>query len=174
MHRLVKVAGCVLVVLLLAVVAMLALGARLPETHMVSASVIVEAPQGKVWSLLEDLGAQPTWRTGLKSIEPLADRDGHRCWMETQRRMRMPLCEEITAAPVTRVVAIADPGMSFGGTWTYTLTALTPEQTSVSITENGTTGPALWRFLGHYVYHEDTAIRQYERDLKVAAEKQKE
>ena len=88
--------------------------------------------------------------------------------------MHLPLCEEVTAAPVTRVVAIADPGLSFGGTWTYTLTALTPDSTSVSITENGTTGPAMWRFLGHYIYHEDTAIRQYERDLKAAAEKEKD
>ena len=171
MRWLVNVVGSVVVLLLLAVLAMLAMGARLPETHTVSASITIEASQGEVWSLLEDLSAQPAWRSGLRSIEPLPDRDGHRCWVENEKRMRLPLCEEITAAPVTRVVAIADPGLAFEGTWTYTLTALTPLTTSVSITENGTTGPALWRFLGHYVYREGTMIRQYERDLKTEAEK---
>ena len=174
MHRLLKLVGSALVLVLLAVLAALAMGARLPETHMVSASVTIAASQGKVWSLLEDLNAQPAWRTGLRSIEPLAERDGHRCWVEYVRRMRLPLCEEVTAAPVTRVVAVADSGVSFSGTWTYTLTALTPETTSVSITENGTTDSALWRFAGHYIYREDTAIRQYERDLKAAAEGKKE
>jgi hypothetical protein len=42
-------------------------------------------------------------------------------------------------------------------------------QVKVTITENGTTGPALWRFVGHYVMGEDSQIKQYLADLKRAA-----
>ena len=41
--------------------------------------------------------------------------------------------------------------------------------TKVTITENGTTGPAMWRFVDHYVMHEDGQIRQYLGDLKRVA-----
>jgi hypothetical protein len=39
----------------------------------------------------------------------------------------------------------------------------------VTITERGTTGPAMWRFVGHYVMGEDGSIKQYLSDLKRAA-----
>ena len=163
-------AGLVLLVVLAAAV-MYGLGSRLPVQHMASAAITIDAPQGKVWSLMEDVGAEPRWRSQMVSVEMLPDENGHRCWAENANGMHVPLCEEVAAAPVTRVVAVADPKLAFGGTWTYTLTALTPETTSVSITENGTTEPAMWRFLGHYILGEDTMIRQYEKDLKAAAEK---
>ena len=73
MHRSLNILGSVVALLALAVLAVLAMGARLPETHTVSASIVIAAPQGKVWSLLEDLGAQPSWRAGLEGIEPLSD-----------------------------------------------------------------------------------------------------
>lgn len=169
MRRLFQTLAVLLAFACAAVVIMVILGSGLPREHVATATAVLSAPQGQVWSMLEDVEAQPHWRTGLRAVEPLPnDADGHRCWTEVQRHMRMPLCEEIVDAPVTRVVAIVDPTLAFGGTWTYNLTALTPGTTELAITERGTVESPLWRFAGHYLSHEDASVRAYEADLQRA------
>jgi hypothetical protein len=167
--RLLKALGIFLLVIVCAVGVMFAMGAMLPREHVASASVAVPVPQTRVWQLIEDVDKQPSWRTGLLSVEPMASQDGHRCWNEIQKHMRMPMCEEVTVAPSTRVVRIADPSLPFGGTWTYELQPIGAGATRLEITENGTTEPALYRFIDHYIYHEDTMIKQYEDDVQKAA-----
>ena len=169
--KILKGVAVVVVLIVAAIGMMLLLGSRLPHEHVSTASVTLAAPQAKVWQLIDDVATQPSWRTGLVSIEPLAQRNDHPCWTEVQKHMRMPLCEDMVAAPSTRIVSIADPTLPFGGSWTYVLTPLDAGSTRLTITENGTTGPALWRFLGHYVFHEDTNILQYEADVQKALAK---
>jgi hypothetical protein len=155
-----------LLLLVVVVVSLAALlGSMLPVAHTVSASVVVNAPQAQVWQRIVDTASQPTWRTGLKSVKMDTPRDGHPCWTEDVG-MKMPLCESLAAAPTTRIVAIADPKLAFGGGWTYELTPVDANSTRVIITENGTVRGALWRFLGHYVMHEDSNIKRYEADLQ--------
>lgn len=171
MHRALKAVAVVFALLVAAALVMFIMGAGLPREHTATATVTIHAPQGRVWSLMEDVEAQPLWRTGLKSVKELPnDADGHRCWLEVQRGMRMPLCESTQDAPITRVVAMADSTNGFGGSWTYDLTSVTPDVTSVTIVEQGTVDSPVWRFAGHYLYHEDTFIRRYEADLKRVAE----
>ena len=158
---------CLLTAALLAVI--LALGSWIPRSHTVSASVVVAAPRGQVWQLLEDIPAQPKWRTEVVAIEPRTAEGGHPCWTEIQKYNRVPLCEDVTAPPTTRVVRIADPRLPYSGTWTYDLQPIDANSTRVTITEQGTTGPAIWRFAGHYIYHEDTSIKQFESELQQAA-----
>jgi hypothetical protein len=80
--------------------------------------------------------------------------------------MKMPLCVEVTEPLKTRVVRIADKDLPFGGTWTYELEPSGADQTKLTITERGTTGPAIWRFVGHYLIGEDSNLKKYESDLK--------
>lgn len=161
-----RIVGVALLVIALAFVVMLVLGAMQPRAHTATVAAVITAPQAVVWQRIEDTAQQPTWRSGLNAVQPLPPQNGHTCWMEIQKMGKMPLCEVLTAAPATRIVAIADPKLPFGGTWTYELTAVDPTTTRISITENGTTGPLLYRFIGHYLFHEDTMIKQYEADLQ--------
>ncbi len=167
--RVLKVLGIVAAVFAVVVIAVLILGTLQPHEHVASATAEIAAPQARVWQLIEEVDKQPAWRTGLLSVEPRAPENGHRCWTEVQKQMRMPLCEDLSAEPSTRIVRIADPSLPFGGTWTYQLQPSGPNATHIVITENGTTGPALWRFVGHYILHEDAMIKQYEADLQKAA-----
>ena len=169
--RILKTLGILLLLIVVAIGIMFVMGSRLPLAHTASASIDIAAPQARVWQLMEDLNAQPSWRTGLISVEPLAPENGHTCWTEVQKHMRMPLCEDLTAPQSTRIVRIADPTLPFGGGWTYQLQPAGANATHLLITENGTTGPALFRFIGHYIYGEDTSVRQYEADLQKAATK---
>ena len=72
----------------------------------------------------------------------------------------------LVSAPTTRVVRIADPNLSYGGIWTYELAPIDANSTRLTITENGFTNTWLFRFVGHYIFHEDSHIKQYEADLQ--------
>ncbi len=164
--KILKALGVVVLLLLLAVLVMTLVGARLPHAHTATASVELNAPPARVWQSITDTASQPGWRKGLKSVTPMPPQNGHPCWQETNSMGKMPMCEVAAAEPVLRVVRIADPSLPFGGDWVYQISPASPGVTRLTITENGTTGPALWRFVGHYIFHEDTQIKQYEQDLQ--------
>jgi len=170
MRTLFRIAGVVVVLVLLVIGVMLVLGGLQPREHTASATVVVNAPQAVVWQRITDLKSQTTWRTGLTAIDPLPPQDGHTCWQETSSFGKMPLCEVLAVAPATRIVRIADPNLPYGGLWTYELSpGLGPtdiNSTTLKITENGFTGPWFYRFVGHYIFHEDSQIKQYEADLQ--------
>ncbi len=156
-------------VIVAAICVALVMGSRVPVAHTVTVSETIPASQEKVWSLITDTAAQPNWRTGLKSIHPLPSEHGATCWAEVESGMTMPLCADVREAPMRQVVRIADPKLPFGGTWTYVLAPMGENATQVTITENGTTGPMMWRFVDHYILHEDGEIKQYLSDLKRVA-----
>lgn len=163
--RILRIIGIVAAVIAALVIVVFIMGALVPEQHTVTATVDIPAPQSVVWARIEDVNQQPTWRTGLKAVQPLPPRDGHTCWLEIQSMGKMPLCESLAAAPSTRIVYIADPKLPFGGEWTYQLEPEGANITRLTITENGTVGPWFFRFVDHYFIHEDSQIKQYEADL---------
>lgn len=167
--RLLKISGYLFIVLLLATAVVMWMGSRLPAEHTSTASAEVAAPPQRVWALIADVARQPEWRTGLKAVEMLPAGDAGPCWREVQRAMAMPLCVTASEEPRRRVVRISDPKLPFGGDWTYVLEPTGAGSTKVTITENGTTGPAMWRFAGHYLMGEDTQIKTYLADLQRAA-----
>ena len=169
--RVLKVLGSLLLLILCAVGVMLVMGSMLPHAHSASASIDVAAPQARVWLLIENNSTQPAWRTGLLSVEPMPDQNGHPCWIEVQKHMRMSLCEDLAAPPSTRIVRIADPSLPFGGDWVYQLQPIDANSSRLTITENGTTGPAFYRFVGHYIMHENASIKQFEADVQRAVTK---
>ena len=167
--RILRFLGWLSVVIVLAILTAIFMGSRVPVAHTASVSDVVPASQEKVWELMTDTASQPNWRTGLKAVSPLPSENGATCWAEVTSGMTMPLCADVRVAPVRQVVRIADPKLPFGGTWTYVLEPAGENATKVTITENGTTGPAMWRFVDHYILHEDGEIKTYLGDLKRAA-----
>jgi hypothetical protein len=161
--------GWLSVVIAAAICAAIFVGTRLPAEHRSTVTDTVPASQIKVWGLMTNLEALPRWRTGLKAVKLLPPNGGATCWVEVQSEISMPLCAEVREAPTKQVVRITDPKLPFGGTWTYLLEPAGESATKVTIIEDGTTGPAMWRFVDHYVMHEDGQIKQYLADLKRAA-----
>jgi hypothetical protein len=164
--RMLRFLGWLSVVIVLAICVAFFVGSRVPVAHTVTVSDTVPASQEKVWGLITDVGSQPNWRTGLKAVSALPPENGATCWAEVTSGMTMPLCADVREASTRQVVRIADPKLPFGGSWTYVLEPVGENATKVTITENGTTGPAMWRFVDHYILHEDGAIMTYLADLK--------
>jgi hypothetical protein len=167
--RVLRFLGWLSVVIVVAIAAAAVMGSRLPVEHTASVTDTVPASQQRVWQMITDVAAQPRWRTALKAVTLLAPEGNAPCWAEIQSSMTMPLCADVREEPTRQVVRIADPKLPFGGTWTYVLEPAGADSTKVTITEHGTTGPAMWRFVGHYFMGEDGSIKQYLSDLKRAA-----
>ena len=110
-----------IVVLALAAVAALAalVGWRLPRAHVASRQRTFPVPPEAVWAAITTVEAFPSWRSDVKKIERLPDRDGRPVWIEDGASGRMTLAVERMEPPRLLVLRIADPDLPFGGTWTY-------------------------------------------------------
>src|SRR5688500_9027382 len=105
---------------LLAAVAIAAVaGWLLPVAHRASREATMPAPPERVWAAITDVGAFPSWRTGVERVERLPDRDGRTAWAEHTSEGRITYVTERSEAPRLLVVRIADPDLPFGGTWTH-------------------------------------------------------
>jgi len=170
--RILKVLVSIVVVLLVAFAVMYAMGSAQPNDHVTTIATTMPASQERVWQMIADVKSQAGWRTGLKAVEPWPSADGKECWLEVQSGMKMPLCVDASEPPVKRVVRIADASLPFSGAWTYEVTPKSATESTLSITERASTRTPMWKFVGHYVIGEDTAIKQFDKDLKKALQTQ--
>lgn len=139
-------------------------GALLPKGHTASRTTVINKPPDVLWQAMTDCAAFPQWRTDVKSVEVLPDRDGHKVWREDGRNGKMTL-ETIEASPPSRLVLrIADPDLPFGGKWTYELQP-SPGGSRVTITEDGEVYNPIFRFMSHVFFSQAGSIETYLKAL---------
>ena len=155
--RLLLIAGGLVVALILLV---LVVGWMLPVKHRASRSVTHPATAEQVWALITNVEAFPEWRTGVKSVTRLPDRDGKKMWIEDGRDGRLTMAVERSEAPRQLVTRIADPDLPFGGTWTY-LIAPAPNGTTLTITEDGEVYNPIFRFMSRFVFGHEATMTAY-------------
>jgi hypothetical protein len=149
-------------------------GSSLPVHHATTVVGEVNGPPEKVWALITTVPAQPTWRTGLVSIEPLAPSEGGKeHWREhLEHNQTMDFIADETVPASRRVVRLDLPNGSYTGSWIYELTpGATPTTTHVSITEDGNIYPAIYRTLMNDVIGMKSNLNQYLTDLQKAGAK---
>src|ERR1700694_5474725 len=125
------VVGCL--VLVVAVIAIV--GSMLPKGHLASRQAHYRQSADAVFRIISDFEAAPTWRTDVKKVEILPPRQGKTTYREHGKNGPMVIMVEEIAPPNRLVGRIVDQS-SFGGTWTYELTA-EPGGCRVAITERG-------------------------------------
>ena len=127
----------VAIVLLVLAACLYGFGMTLPREHTVSSRVQLTAPRDSVWEVLSNFGDYPKWDTDFKSSVRGPSRHGHAVWVQDAGNMTMSIEVTNQSAPsrlVTEVVT--DEKSSWGGIWTYQLTA-NGVGTEVTITEAG-------------------------------------
>lgn len=139
-------------------------GLAMPSGHVATRAARVAAPPDEVFRLLADVGAQPSWRKDLKSVEILPPRNGRTVWRETGGSGILTLELVESAAPRRLVTRIADDTLPFGGSWTILL-APDGAGTRVTITEDGFVKLAPLRPLARFVFGHTTTIDGYLRHL---------
>jgi uncharacterized protein YndB with AHSA1/START domain len=142
-------------------------GALLPQNHSVTRTIDLPAPPERVWELISNVQDQPRWRHDLKSVTMLPQIEGEEHWEEHASMGSIPYVLTENDLNRRRVIRIADPNLSFGGTWTMTL-AGAPAGSTLTITEDGVVHNVFFRFLGRFVFGFSGTIEQYEKDLAKA------
>jgi polyketide cyclase/dehydrase/lipid transport protein len=147
---------------LIAVMAII--GALLPKGHTAARTTVINKPPEVLWQAMTDCAAFSQWRTDVKSVEVLPDRNGHKVWREDGKNGKMTL-ETIEASPPSRLVLlIADPDLPFGGKWTYELQP-SPGGSRVTITEDGEVYNPIFRFMSHVFFSRSASIETYLKAL---------
>ena len=140
------------------------IGALLPKGHTAARTTVINKPPDVLWQAMTDCAAFPQWRTDVKSVEVLPDRNGHKVWREDGKNGKLTL-ETIEASPPSRLVLlIADPDLPFGGKWTYELQP-SPGGSRVTITEDGEVYNPIFRFMSHVFFSQSASIETYLKAL---------
>jgi len=136
--------------LVLLVPALHVLGRRLPEGHVISATLRLERTSEEVFSVLADTSAIPSWDQGVTRVERLPDRAGNETWRWTMGRNRMVLTTTRSEPPRTLSRTIADEAKFFSGSWTYAISR-EGNGCAVLLTEHGRVHAAIPRAAMHYL-----------------------
>jgi uncharacterized protein YndB with AHSA1/START domain len=159
-----KYALIVLAVLLALVVVVVAVGAVLPVRHRASREVRLHQTPEKIFAAINDPASFASWRSKVKKVEILPDRNGHRVFREEGADGAI-LYEVDSAVPDKLLVTrIADRSLPFGGKWTYELIP-SGDSTTLRITEDGEVYNPLFRFVSRFVMGHHATIDQYLGDL---------
>ena len=151
----------IIVVVLIGIVALAALvGSRLPRGHSASRQQTFPVAPEAVWSAITDVDAYPSWRSDVKKVQRLPDRDGKPAWIEEGGNGKMTLAVERMEPPRVLVARIADPDLPFGGTWTYEIEPAAGGS-RVTITENGEIYNPLFRVMARFVFGYEGTIASY-------------
>jgi len=141
-----------------------ALGWTLPRRHVASVRARFAAPPQDLWRTIRDFASWPSWNAGVKGMERLPDRDGKERWRLSDSTGGFPSLVEVSEPPAPGrpgrlVTRIDDPGLPFGGTWTWDVAA-EGAGSSVTITEDGEIRNPIFRLLARFVFgHHGTAER---------------
>jgi uncharacterized protein YndB with AHSA1/START domain len=152
------IVGVVVGVLVVAVVVVLAIGARLPAGHTAARRVRLPVDRQRVWDTLTDVTAYPSWRPRISRVE-LLDDDPPR-WREHGRDGKITFAVAESTAPGRLVSEITDLDLPFGGSWTY---ELEPDGDGcvVTVTEHGEVRNLVFRFMSRYVFGHTATIDAY-------------
>jgi hypothetical protein len=128
-------------------------GSRLPKDHVITRTMVLHQPQQQIWQTITDFPHELAWRTDLKSVERLADKDGRQVWRENYKRMGSETLETEQFVPPGYVVrTIVDPGGPVQGSWEYSLQNA-GSMTVVQITERGHVRNPFYRFMSAKIFH---------------------
>lgn len=160
MRTILVIGGCLIagIVLLIGIVALV--GSRLPRTHSVSRSMVLQQPPAEVYRVIRDVVNAPQWRADVKSVvlEPQPDGRLHFREVGKQGTVNYELAEDV---PGQRMVTrILDTDLGYSGKWTYVLTA-EGNGTRITITEDGEVSNVIFRFMSRYVFGQTATIETY-------------
>jgi hypothetical protein len=113
------------------------LGCFYPRGYSAARSLASKRAPEEVWQVIRDFAAAPQWHPEIKTVERLADKNGHEVWRETDRRGYPVLLETIEALAPTRLVRqLSDEDGPFVGQWEFDLQPA-PQGSRITLTERG-------------------------------------
>jgi uncharacterized protein YndB with AHSA1/START domain len=140
-------------------------GYSLPVRHRATAEATVKAPPDQVFSLITNVDAFPTWRTGVTSVKALPSADGKRRFREVSSNGAISYLMETVDPPHRLVTRIDDTSLPFGGAWTYEVVP-SADRATLRITEDGEIYNPVFRFVSRFFLGYDGTIKKYLADVQ--------
>jgi hypothetical protein len=139
------------------------IGAMLPLRHSAMRRARYKASPDALYAVL---AGPPDWRTGVKNYGVLGEMNGRKQWWEEDSHGQKVTFELVEARPPERLqVKIADPGLPFGGTWTFDIAADRAGGSELRIREDGEIYNVIFRLMARLFFGYTSSIEGYLRDL---------
>jgi hypothetical protein len=149
--------------LVLLVAVMAAVGAMLPRDHHATRKARFHVSPDALYAVL---AGPPDWRTGVKSFGELPEENGRKRWWEEDTHRQRIAYELVEAKPPGRLVTrIAQPGLPFGGGWTFDIVPIPGGGAELRVTEDGEIYNVIFRFMARFLFGYTGSIETYLRDL---------
>jgi uncharacterized protein YndB with AHSA1/START domain len=140
-------------------------GLFIPVNHQSSVSVILDADQKKVWTVITDYQSLPSWWSTVKSIEK-QEKDGKELWINTdQHGQKVAFYTTEEEAPNKLVRTMLSDNLPFGGSWTYELVTQ-DGKTHLTITEKGFIRSAFIRTIAKLFMNDQETMQSYVTSLQ--------
>ncbi|MBX3358255.1 MAG: SRPBCC family protein [Phycisphaeraceae bacterium] len=153
----------VVAVLVLLVLAMWAIGRRLPTDHTTVATLRLNQKPQDVWDVLSNTEALPTW-SGINKVERLPDQNGKERWRQWMGRNSFVLETTRNEPPRLLETTIADDAKFFSGSWEF-LIEPAGDGCTVRLTEHGRIAQAIPRFMMKYIVDPGMYLKRHLRAL---------
>lgn len=142
------------------------IGVLLPAKHRYTESRdLNHANPERVWQVITDFQAYPSWRTGINKVQRKADFDDVDTWEEIDATGESITYKTIAIEHNKRLVRkIANDNLPFGGTWEFKI-ASQDNNTKITITEDGEVYNPIFRFISKYIIGHRKNVRLYLDDL---------
>jgi uncharacterized protein YndB with AHSA1/START domain len=144
------------IILIIAIV-----GWSLPVRHSVSREVSLAATPDRVYALISDPRAFPSWRSDVDSVDLLEPVGGTRRFREYGKNGPILFEVEKEEPGRTLITRIADDKLPFGGTWTYDVLPAADRRTTLRIREDGEVYNPIFRFMSRFVMGQASTIEAY-------------
>ena len=146
-------------VLMVAVLAVVVIGWRLPVAHVATRAVLLTASPDTVFALISKPEDYPMWRPDVKQVDVTMEQGVTR--FREDGSNGPILFEIIERVPPKRLVTrIADKSLPFGGRWIYEVTPM-PGGSELRIIEEGEVYNPVFRFVSRFIMGHDSTIEAY-------------
>jgi len=126
-------------------------GFLLPKGHRASRTVTLAAPPERVFAIVTDFGRYASWRSDVRRVTVEGSGGLGTLVREENSSGTIPYRVDVFDPPSRLVMRIADPGLPFGGTWTYELSP-SSEGTTLTLTEDGEVYNPLFRVMQKFFF----------------------
>ncbi|HXN27502.1 MAG TPA: SRPBCC family protein [Candidatus Acidoferrales bacterium] len=148
--------------LVLIILAVVAIGAFLPQQHISTRAAQFHQPPDAIWQAITEYAKFPVWRKDVTRVEMLPPVNAKPSWREFDNHGgSIPYEVMVMVPPRVLVVRIADPKLPFGGTWTYEISSLKDGSSLLRITEAGEIYNPIFRVAARFVLGYSRTQEQY-------------
>jgi len=144
------------------VLVIVTIGAFLPQHHISSRAARFHQTPDAIWAVITNYAQFAAWREDVTRVELLPPVNGKPAWREFDRHGgSIPYQAVVMVPPRALVVRIADPKLSFGGTWTYEISSVPGRDSLLRITEDSQIYNPIFRFVARFVFGYARTQEQY-------------